>query len=83
MVSRIRTGGECPHRTKATVEEAWRSLGDSPGRCGSARGLDREPKESILAHFDVTVIRRYFPEFEREIGRYLALAGLRGGRNTR
>ena len=34
--------------------------------------LDREPKESILRHFDVTVISRYFPEFERELPRYLA-----------
>jgi hypothetical protein len=34
--------------------------------------LDREPKESILGRFDVTVISRYFPEFERELPRYLA-----------
>ena len=34
--------------------------------------LDREPKESILRHFDVTVISRYFPEFEQEIPRYLS-----------
>ena len=34
--------------------------------------LDREPKESILRHFDVTVISRYFPEFERELPRYLS-----------
>jgi Holliday junction resolvase-like predicted endonuclease len=33
--------------------------------------LDREPKESILRRFDVTVISRYFPEFERELPRYL------------
>jgi len=33
--------------------------------------LDREPKESILARFDVTVISRYFPEFERELPKYL------------
>ncbi|RIA56857.1 hypothetical protein [Dichotomicrobium thermohalophilum] len=33
--------------------------------------LDREPKESILARFDVSVISRYFPEFERELSRYL------------
>ncbi len=26
--------------------------------------LDRESKESILASFDLTVISRYFPEFE-------------------
>lgn len=29
--------------------------------------LQREPKESILSSFDVGVIARYFPEFEREI----------------
>ena len=34
--------------------------------------LEREPKESILAQFDLTVIARYFPEFEREIQRRLA-----------
>jgi hypothetical protein len=34
--------------------------------------LDREPKESILRHFDVTVISRYFPEFERELPHYLS-----------
>ncbi|MGH7857963.1 MAG: hypothetical protein ACREQY_11585, partial [Candidatus Binatia bacterium] len=33
--------------------------------------LDREPKESILARFDVTLISRYFPEFERELSRYV------------
>ena len=33
--------------------------------------LDREPKESILARFDVSVIARYFPEFERELPNYL------------
>jgi hypothetical protein len=29
--------------------------------------LERESKESILASFDVMVIARYFPEFERSI----------------
>jgi hypothetical protein len=29
--------------------------------------LDREPKESILPRFDVSVISRYFPEFETSI----------------
>ena len=29
--------------------------------------LEREPKESILSSFDVSVIGRYFPGFEREI----------------
>lgn len=31
--------------------------------------LEREPKESILRRFDVSVIARYFPEFERTIAR--------------
>jgi len=34
--------------------------------------LDREPKESILAEFDLSVIRRYFPDFDREITRRLS-----------
>lgn len=34
--------------------------------------LEREPKESILSRFDVSVVSRYFPEFESEIGSYLA-----------
>ena len=34
--------------------------------------LDREPKESILRRFDVMTISRYFPEFEREMPRYLS-----------
>jgi hypothetical protein len=45
-----------------------------PERCLEAAFLfllDREPKESILSRFDVTVISRYFPEFEREIPQYL------------
>ena len=29
--------------------------------------LEREPKESILGSFDVSVIGRYFPEFEETI----------------
>lgn len=33
--------------------------------------LDREAKESILAGFDVSVIARYFPEFEQKLPQYL------------
>ena len=29
--------------------------------------LERETKESILGSFDLTLIGRYFPEYEREI----------------
>jgi hypothetical protein len=48
------------HAPEACIEGAFRFL------------LDREPKESILGRFDVTVISRYFPEFERELPRYLS-----------
>ncbi len=33
--------------------------------------LEREPKESILSTFDLPVIGRYFPEYERKIEEYL------------
>ena len=33
--------------------------------------LEREPKESILRSFELPVIARYFPEYERRIGDYL------------
>lgn len=51
------TGGR--HTAEQCLEAAFRFL------------LDREPKESILGRFDITVIGRYFPEFERELPRYL------------
>jgi hypothetical protein len=33
--------------------------------------LECEPKESILGRFDLSVISRYFPEYEREIKKRL------------
>lgn len=33
--------------------------------------LDREPKESILAEFDLGLISRYFPEYRSRIRDYL------------
>jgi len=48
-------GGEAS--PEALVTESFRFL------------LEREPKESILRSFDLTVISRYFPEYEREIRR--------------
>ena len=47
------------HGPEACIEAAFRFL------------LDREPKESILQSFEVTVIGRYFPKFERELPAYL------------
>lgn len=34
--------------------------------------LEREPKESILSRFDLSVISRYFPEYEGEIKKRLS-----------
>jgi hypothetical protein len=34
--------------------------------------LERESNTSILRSFDLSVIARYFPEYEREIGKMLA-----------
>jgi len=33
--------------------------------------LERESKESILSRFDLPIISRYFPEYEREIKKRL------------
>ena len=57
MCKRLTAG---KHTPKRCVEAAFRFL------------LDREPKESILGQFDVKVISSYFPEFERELARYLS-----------
>jgi len=35
--------------------------------------LDHEPKESILGRFDLMVIARYFPQYEREIRRRISV----------
>lgn len=34
--------------------------------------LEREPRTSILRAFDITVVGRYFPDYEREIRSRLA-----------
>jgi hypothetical protein len=38
--------------------------------------LEREPKESILTRFNVSVVSHYFPEFEQELPHYLARSQL-------
>jgi hypothetical protein len=74
----VREGkGESHHHVTMSREMCERLTGGThtPERCLEAAFrflLDREPKESILGRFDVTVISRYFPEFEREMPRYLS-----------
>ena len=74
----VREGkGESRHRV-TMAKQTWQRLTagkHAPERCLEAAFrflLDREAKESILGRFDVTVISRYFPEFERELPRYLS-----------
>jgi len=55
-LQRLAGGG---HSAEECLEAAFRFL------------LDREPKESILRAFDISVISRYFPEFERWLPNYL------------
>ncbi|MBV8745852.1 MAG: hypothetical protein JO134_12515 [Xanthobacteraceae bacterium] len=68
--------GETRHRVTMAHEVFQRFTGgrSTPEQCVEAAFeflLAREPKESILPRFDLTVISRYFPEFEREFPRYL------------
>jgi hypothetical protein len=73
----VREGkGETSHRVTLSHATYERLTGGkhTPERCLEAAFrflLEREPKESILGRFDVTVISRYFPEFERELPRYI------------
>ncbi len=55
--SRLRLGEDTS--AERLIEAAFRFL------------LDREPKEAILASFDVDVIARYFPDFEARLPHYL------------
>jgi len=60
--------------TQATFQK-YIARASTPERCVEAAFrflLDREPKEAILARFDITLIASYFPEFSREFPRYLA-----------
>ena len=68
-------GGQTRHRVTVRRDTLTRLApgrgADELVRAAFAFLLEREAKESILSRFDVTVISRYFPEFEREIGSYL------------
>jgi len=55
----------------ADVERLWGGGGADELIEASFRFLlDREPKESILRSFDLTVIARYFPEYPQRIADY-------------
>jgi hypothetical protein len=68
-------GSETRHRVTLSQEDHARlAPGVAPDALIAAAFrflLDREPKESILARFDVSVISRYFPEFGEKLPSYL------------
>ena len=72
--------GETRRRVTVSADDAARfaALGADPARAVAAAMaflLDREPKESIIGAFDITDIRRYFPEFDKAFPAYLARLG--------
>jgi hypothetical protein len=69
-------GSETRHRVTLSADQLQRLGGgkSTAEQCLTAAFrflLDREPKESILRAFDIAVISRYFPEFERSLPQYL------------
>jgi len=70
--------GESRHEVTMSRQHFGRlSVGASAEQCIEAAFrflLDREPKEAILRRFDVSVISRYFPEFEAELPGYITRA---------
>jgi hypothetical protein len=73
----VRDGSETHHRVRLSRADLTRL---APGasdpvslvEASFAFLLEREPNSSILREFDLTVIARYFPDYEREIGHRLA-----------
>jgi hypothetical protein len=68
--------GESRHQVTMSRDTYQRLTGgkSTPEQCVAAAFaflLEREPKEAILRRFNLTVIARYFPDFEREFPRYL------------
>jgi hypothetical protein len=79
----VRDGSETRHRVRVSIADLAHldpGASDPVGlvEASFAFLLEREPKELILREFDLTVIGRYFPEYEREIGHRLARQPLVG-----
>jgi hypothetical protein len=73
----VRNGSETHHRVRVSRADLARLAPGASDPVGLVEAsfaflLEREPKESILREFDLTVISRYFPDYERQIGHRLA-----------
>src|SRR5215472_15272437 len=67
-------GGRTTHVVRVEPAYSRQLAGDAVPREDLIRRsfeflLEREPKEAILRSFDLSVIARYFPEYEAEIAR--------------
>lgn len=74
----VTTGGSTSHHSVSMSHADYHALTNgkvNPEECVQAAFrflLDREPKESILSSFDISVISRYFPEFKDRFSDYLS-----------
>jgi len=73
----VRDGSETRHRVRVSRADLARLAPGASDPVGLVEAsfvylLERETKESILREFDLTVIGRYFPDYEREIVHRLA-----------
>jgi hypothetical protein len=73
----IEAGGETTHEVTLSPSDYTRLTGGKVEPEELVRRsfeflLERESKESILNRFDLPVISRYFPEYEREIKRRMS-----------
>jgi hypothetical protein len=71
----VRDGATATEHTVTVPEGMAAGLGtdeETLVRHSFAFLLEREPASSILRRFDLTVIGRYFPEYDEEIRRRLA-----------
>ena len=76
QVTVTESGSKTTHRVRVPQDFYQKLTGGkiSKGDCVTASFrflLEREPKESILSQFDLPVISRYFPEFEKEFSKYV------------
>jgi len=75
-VAVVERDGQTTHDVEVTPESIARyAPGSDAARLVTAAFeflLEREPKESILARFDLTVIERYFPEFPEHMAARLS-----------
>ena len=72
----IESGSESSHQVTLNPKDCARLAGEGAEQEELIRKsfeflLEREPKESILARFDLSVISRYFSDYEQEINRRL------------